>query len=429
MERKSITSGVEQLDHLLGGLFIGDNVVWHDDAGSLARVYVAHFLEASRAGGKPIIYISFDLPPKTLLKKLGPLSDYAGLTILDCFTCGKGESSSFFTKFYDAGPGAGGRIIKVETPGDISAVADTLYGVHGALTGDVRLVFESLTGMQELWGGEESVVGFYRHSCPRLYELETVAYWVMEKKAHSTRFKAQIGQIAQVVIELAVKRGTTSLAILKADGRENLDVQKPHSYCVKGKEILFGEDRRSKTGLALGWRIKDLRTTQGISQTELARLVGVTPSTISQVESSLIFPSLPALLKIAEILNVEVSSFFKDPADQAQPFLFSPDAAVATRLGAWPQDRAEVRRLIPLDVEGRLNPYLIELKPGESLPGHFFAHKGEEFGYLISGRVDVRIGNQNHHLEPGWVVYLRTETPSEWHNPGHAPAVILWCNV
>ncbi|MBW2721542.1 MAG: hypothetical protein JRC67_04865, partial [Deltaproteobacteria bacterium] len=38
-ERKRVASGVSPLDRLLGGLYIGDNVVWHDDAGSLASVF------------------------------------------------------------------------------------------------------------------------------------------------------------------------------------------------------------------------------------------------------------------------------------------------------------------------------------------------------------------------------------------------------
>jgi hypothetical protein len=37
-QKQRIPSGVSRLDLLLGGLFIGDNVVWHDDAGSLAPV-------------------------------------------------------------------------------------------------------------------------------------------------------------------------------------------------------------------------------------------------------------------------------------------------------------------------------------------------------------------------------------------------------
>ena len=42
-----VSSGVGQLDRLLGGLFIGDNVVWHDDAGNLASAFCLNFLETS----------------------------------------------------------------------------------------------------------------------------------------------------------------------------------------------------------------------------------------------------------------------------------------------------------------------------------------------------------------------------------------------
>ena len=98
---------------------------------------------------------------------------------------------------------------------------EAVYALHATLTDDVRLVFESITGMQELWGGEDQVLNFYSHSCPRLYELNTIAYWVMEKNAHSPRFRAQISQIAQVAIDLSIKRGTTSLTVLKAENRSS----------------------------------------------------------------------------------------------------------------------------------------------------------------------------------------------------------------
>jgi len=100
-EKLRIATGVSQLDMLLGGLFIGDNVVWHDDAGSLASVFCSNFIQASEAQHRPIIYVSFDRSPRNLMEKLGPLADYDYLTILDCFTYGKGEGSEVFLKFYE----------------------------------------------------------------------------------------------------------------------------------------------------------------------------------------------------------------------------------------------------------------------------------------------------------------------------------------
>ena len=100
-EKLRVSSGVSNLDRLLGGLFIGDNVVWHDDAGSLASVFCLNFIQTSQAQSKPMIYVSFDRSPKNLCDMLGPLSENPHLTILDCFTYGKGEGSDVFLKFYD----------------------------------------------------------------------------------------------------------------------------------------------------------------------------------------------------------------------------------------------------------------------------------------------------------------------------------------
>ena len=100
LPKQRVASGVSQLDRLLGGLFIGDNVVWHDDAGSLASVFCLSFLQTSEAQEKPIIYVSFDRSPRNLLEKLGHLADYRNLTILDCFTWGKGAGSDVFLRFY-----------------------------------------------------------------------------------------------------------------------------------------------------------------------------------------------------------------------------------------------------------------------------------------------------------------------------------------
>ena len=84
-EELKVASGVSQLDHLLGGLLIGDNVVWYDDVGSLAPVFCLNFIKASQAEKKPIIYLSFDRSIKSLLEQLGPLAENRLLTILNPF--------------------------------------------------------------------------------------------------------------------------------------------------------------------------------------------------------------------------------------------------------------------------------------------------------------------------------------------------------
>ncbi len=429
-ERQRVASGVSSLDRLLGGLYIGDNVVWHDDAGSLASVFCLNFIQASQSQNRPVIYVSFDRSPKNLLDKLGPLSENPLLTILDCFTNGKGAGSPIFLKFYEEAESEWPcTILLVEDPRDMNRFMDVLYGVHAPMEGDVRFVFESITGMQELWGGEEHIMNFYSHSCPRLYELNTIAYWILEKSAHSPRLRAQINQIAQVAIDLAIKRGTTSLTILKAEKRSLDNLHRPHNYWTKDLTVTFDVERRTSGRVDLGLRLKELRTKRGLSQTELAKLVGVTPSTISQVESNLIYPSLPALLKMAEVLSVEISSFFQDKTEQKKRFIFPAAEAAEVKFPDLPAGAVVAKLLSPVDFDLKAEPYLIEIPPKEKLPSHFFIHKGEEIGYLLSGRLQVKLDKAAYSLRSGDVIYLTSEMPTEWKNPGPGVARLLWMKV
>jgi transcriptional regulator with XRE-family HTH domain/KaiC/GvpD/RAD55 family RecA-like ATPase len=429
-ERQRVASGVKQLDFLLGGLFIGDNVLWHDDAGSLAAVFCLNFIQVSQALRKHLIYVSFDRSPKNLLEKLGPLADYPQMIILDCFTHGKGASSPTFFKFYEELENdfpCG--VTLVENPRDYSHFTQLLYDLHGTMEGDVRFIFESITGMQELWGSEERLLNFYSHSCPRLYELNTIAYWILEKNAHSQRFRAQINQIAQVAIELSIKRGTTSLTILKAENRQADAHYKPHKFWTKDLTITFDTQKRISGQVDLGLRLKYFRTKRGLSQTELAKLVGVTPSTISQVESNLIYPALPALIKMAEVLSVDITSFFQDQEEGQRRIIFPSVEATELNLPDLPQGSITAKMLSPVDAELKAEPCIIEIPPQGSLPSHFFVHKGEEFGYLLSGRLQVRVGKAVYSLRVGDVIYLTSEMPAEWKNSGPTPARLFWVKV
>jgi transcriptional regulator with XRE-family HTH domain len=426
-KKRQVHSGVPDLDNLLDGLSIGDNVVWHDDAGNLASSFCLSFLRTSLAEEKPVIYVSFDRSPKNVLEKLGDMSDHPNLTVLDAFTCGKGESSPIFMRFYEETENKPGcRVICVEKPYLVDAVSEILYDVHGTLEGDVRLVFESITGMQEVWGGEDAIVKFYSRSCPRLYELETIAYWIIEKMAHSQKAKARINQVAQVAIDLSIRRGTTYLTVLKAENRGTQDIDKPCRYWIKDDDISFETEKSGKAQLDLGLRIKALRNKRGMSQSELAKLVGVTPSTISQIETNTIYPSVPALIKIAEILGVHVGSLFQEGPDMRDAFVYPAHNATSMSYPDVPQGSFEGKLLTPPDFEGRMEPHLVEIMPHETLSSHFFSHKGEEMGYLLAGELEVQIKGTVRSMKAGDTIYLTTEAPAEWKNRAADVARLLW---
>jgi transcriptional regulator with XRE-family HTH domain/KaiC/GvpD/RAD55 family RecA-like ATPase len=426
-----VSSGLHYLDTILGGgIIIGDNVVWYDDAGSLASIFCLHLLKISREQNKALIYINFDHSPKNILEKLGPLADHELLTILDCFTSGKGQKSDVFENFYKhPAKMPACRIIRVEEPDNPDYVSGAFYGLQKTLPDDVRFVFDSLTGMQELWGGEDQILKFYSHACPRLYELNTIAYWIIEKGAHSTRLKAHLNKITQVAIDLTLKRGKSSLTVLKADKRELNLLNKPIDYWSKGDTLVFESEKGATSRLEIGARLKELRAQQGLSQTQLAKLVGVTPSTISQIESNLIYPSLPALIKISEVLAVDLQLFFQDSDEVAQQIIFPAADAIEIQLSGVSKETVRSKLLIPMRPDIKIEPYLIEIPPGAKVSSHFFFHKGQEAGYLLAGELTLFMKQGHHTATAGDTICLISDVPLAWKNTGTEPAKLLWIKV
>ena len=432
MKKKWVTSGVADVDQLLGGgIVIGDNVIWYDDAGLLTPVFCHNLIRASGAANKSLIYVSFDRSPKILLKNLGPLADTPGLTILDCFSHGKGKSSEIFLDFYQQKAARRScRIVCLETPGDAEQVARTFYELHQSLAGDVRFIFDSLTGMQELWGSEDDILQFYASACPRLYELNTIAYWIVEQAAHSDRLKAHLNKITQVALELSLKRGKTYLTVLKAEKRRLDIVNQTAVYWSDDQQVSFDPGKLQGGRHDLGSRLKTLRLGRGLSQNELARQLGVTASNISQVENNQVYPSLPALLKMTEIFAVNIGYFFTDRAAGQPPVIFPIAGAVAVPPARLPKEQVTIRQFTPDEEHPRQVPYLVEVAAGAKLAGHFFHHKDEELGYLVSGELRLSLeGRRTQRVRAGDLICLTSDMPSGWENPGKEPAQMLWIRI
>ncbi len=425
-----VSTGVSQLDRFLGQLYPGDNVVWQDVDGSLALPFCQSFVSSSQAARRPLIYVTFTTSPGKLLEQLGPCSHDPYLTIIDCFTWGKGGGSDAALSFYyEDRQEYPGRVVRVDAPARPDLVSETLWGTYSSLDGDVRLVFDSLSAMQELWGAEDSVWKFYSASCPKLYELQTVSYWLARKDFHSEKFRHKVAEMAQVVVDLSVRRGRSFLTTLKADRRSPPYLNMPLNYWVKAGAITFEEEHPSPQQLEIGLRLKEARTLRGLSQNELARLVGVTPSSISQIEGNTTYPSLHTLLKMAEVLSVEPGFFFKELSSSQTQTVFPAAEAKEITLPQVPREGIVVRAVTPFAADFVADIYIVEFQPRFRLASHFLKHKGTEIGCLISGKLQVSIGKTVRRLRPGDVLYLTSDIPEHWENIGPAPARLLWLKV
>src|SRR5262249_35843913 len=55
-----------------------------------------------------------------------------------------------------------------------------------------------------------------------------------------------------------------------------------------------------------------------------------------------------------------------------------------------------------------------------------FSHDGEECGVLLSGRLEVHLGDETYVLEAGDSIYYESMIPHWYENPGDEPAHSIW---
>jgi transcriptional regulator with XRE-family HTH domain len=100
--------------------------------------------------------------------------------------------------------------------------------------------------------------------------------------------------------------------------------------------------------MALGERIRQLRVEHAWSQAELGERVGADSQRISRYENERITPSIDALVRLAQALDVTIDYLAIDGAPR-QPFTAT-DPAIAERIGALealdPEDRDAINRII-----------------------------------------------------------------------------------
>lgn len=433
-----ISSGIAYLDRLLGGFQPGDNVVWVADAGTSLIAFIGAFLNVARSeANSTIVYVNSNYAPQTIYRRFAEGLPRGGFVHVDAFTFGKGKGDEIFREHYSqrtAGR-AGYESVCIQTPLDREAFERTLASLEERYGENARYVFDSLTGLSELWGGERAAQEFFTHHCPKLYELQAVACWILEREAHSRSFLANLSHITQVVIQLRnLEEGICEMKLLKAEDRPSRILRESVRYRVADDQVKFLE-RTPERDLRIGERIRELRTRRGLSQAELARMLDITPSALCQIEGNQVYPSLPLLVEIAQALGQGLDGLLPGGTVEGaakrgltvQKRKGSP-APVARRMKAVARSAVEAAPLLPESGRQgrRITPYWLRLAPGAEDTRSFFDHKGHEFGWVLTGVLKVVVDDGEVLLRKGDSIYLEDQTVRRWKNEGAGRCELIW---
>lgn len=196
----------------------------------------------------------------------------------------------------------------------------------------------------------------------------------------------------------------------------------------------------------IGDRVAEQRRAHGMTGSELARLVGVSPSLISQIERGQSRPSVSTLFALSEALRVPVDAFFsRENADTAPGA--DPAQPEASREGPRASDgdgqptpgerRYVVRRAAraAIDIEGgvrweRLTPTSLDnveflelvYEPGAQSHESLYQHPGTEMVLVTSGQLDIYVGFDHFRIQAGDSIHFPSSRPHRYVNASQQEA-------
>lgn len=172
----------------------------------------------------------------------------------------------------------------------------------------------------------------------------------------------------------------------------------------------------------LGADLRALRKARGLTLTELADKLGRSVGWLSQVERDKSEPSISALRQMAEILDVSVSSLFGQNALPVEEQGHIVRAGARRPIGN--REAGLVEELLSPDLTDDFEVVHSTFEPGSELETEV-RRPTQEVGYIVSGRLELKIEDNWHSLARGDSFRIRGEAYM-WKNPHDDPAVVIW---
>jgi transcriptional regulator with XRE-family HTH domain len=362
---------VAELDGVMGGLYWGDNVLWEAPELADVRPFVDAFARGRASYGSAFAVVGERTPEEAA-------AALPGFAVLD------------------ARPGQE----LAHLPALLAAIRRVAE--RGRPT---ALVFDPIDGFARAWGAEAATAFFVR-CCPLLLELGAVAYWTLTGPGLPPAFRREIEDVTQCVMCV----GDGRVRIGKAEGR-------PHS--VRGSIFRYTDGPQGLTlegapmAARLGVALRAVRAQRRLSQSDVARLAGVSPSAISQAERGQRGLSLETLLQLSEQLNLTLDELLRGESSQAYRIARRVEGPVGAAVSLFDQRDVGVR-VLTLRV------------PPRAVVTAQQSHKGTEVVLVARGLVQVVLDSGRPVIREGEAVLVEEGRVERFRNLGDTEASLFW---
>lgn len=173
----------------------------------------------------------------------------------------------------------------------------------------------------------------------------------------------------------------------------------------------------------LGERIKKRREYLKLQLNDLAKKVGISPSALSQIEKAKAFPSITNLKSIADNLITTVGELIGENETLGK----NPLVKCAEMKFVLENDSGAALYLLSHHDQGKqMETYFIRFKAKAVSDGFMRNHPGQEFLYVLSGEIEVKLDEDKFILNKGDSFYYNSNIPHKITNFNESRSEILW---
>lgn len=170
--------------------------------------------------------------------------------------------------------------------------------------------------------------------------------------------------------------------------------------------------------MEIGSKLKQMRQQCGLTQEELANRCDLTKGYISQLENDLTSPSIATLTDLMVALGSSLKNFFSD--DDDEQIVFTEEDFFEKE-----DEDQKITWLVPNSQKNEMEPILLEIKPHASLQKDV-PHEGEEFGYVLEGKIEVTVGERHFKCGKNESFYFVSNKTHYIENKTDKVTKIIW---
>ena len=166
----------------------------------------------------------------------------------------------------------------------------------------------------------------------------------------------------------------------------------------------------------IGKTIRRVRLDKKISPTNLANATGLSIDYIRKIESGKVRPPIGTLIAIARALNIDSGKLLKAKTTHIK----NRHAAYAKRT-----ENYAYTTLTPGATNSHMKAFQIHIDPKTEHLGVGYRHRGEEFVYVLSGQIEVDVGNHRNQLKQSESLLFNSNIRHKIRNPSTDPAKLI----